>query len=36
VALRTADEKERLIMDIKHLQDGMLYRALKQEQEDEY
>ena len=36
VALRTADEKEILIMDIKQLQDGMLYHALKQEQEDEY
>lgn len=36
VALRTADEKERLIMDIKQLQDGALYHALKQEQEDEY
>jgi hypothetical protein len=27
VALRTADEKEILIMDIKHLQDGILYQT---------
>ena len=36
VTLRTADEKERLVQDIKLLQEGVLYHALRQEQEDEY